>query len=77
MLVEKEGVYAFPTIPKNMNKCDAYILGKHSKQPFQESKFKACVNLELIHSNLCGPMPVPSTNGNMYLMTFVYDLDSL
>ena len=72
-LLRKNGVYGFPTIPKKRNKRDACILGKHSKQPFQESKFRACRKLELIHLGLCGPMPIPSTNGNKYLMTFVDD----
>ena len=72
-LLRKNCVYGFPTIPKQRNKCDACILGKHSKHLFQESKFKACRKLELIHSDLCGPMPIPSSNGNKYLMTFVDD----
>ena len=33
-LLRKNGVFGFPTIPRKMNKCDACILGKHSKQPF-------------------------------------------
>ena len=72
-LLGNNGVYGFPTIPKQKNKCGACILGKHSKQPFQESTFKACRKLELIHSDLCGPMPIPSANGNKYLMTFADD----
>ena len=72
-LLTKNGVYGLPTIPKQRNKCDACILGKHSKQPFQESKFRVCRNLELIHFDLCSPMPIPFTNGNKYLMTFVGD----
>ena len=28
---------------------------------------------ELIHSDLCGPMLVPSANGNKYIMTFIDD----
>ena len=70
-LLRNNGVYGLPTIPKQMNKCDACILGKHTKQPFQESKSRACRKLKLIHSNLCGPMPTPFANGNKYLMTFV------
>ena len=30
-LLRKNGVYGCPTIPKQRNKCDACILGKHSK----------------------------------------------
>ena len=33
-LLRKNGVYGLPTIPKQSNKCDACVLGKHSKQPF-------------------------------------------
>ena len=29
--------------------------------------------LELVHSDLCGPMPTPSANENKYFMTFVDD----
>ena len=44
-LLRKNGVYGFPTIPKQRNKCDACILGKHSKHHFQESKFRVCRKL--------------------------------
>ena len=59
------GVYGLSIIHKQRNKCDARILGEHiSKHHFQESKFRACGKLELIHSDICNPMPIPSTNGN-------------
>ena len=63
-MLRKYGVYGFPTIPKQKNTCDACILGKNIKKPFQESKFKACRKLEQIHSDLCGAMPIPSANGS-------------
>ena len=72
-LLRNNGVYGLSTIPKQRNKCDACILGKHSKHAFQESKFRVCRKLELIHFDLCVLMPTPSTNGNKYLMTFVDD----
>ena len=72
-LLRNNGVYVLPTIRKQRNKCDACIIGKHSNHPFQESKFRACRKLELIHYDLCGPMSIPYTNGNKYLMTFVDD----
>ena len=43
------------------------------RKPFQEYRFKACRKLEPVHYDLCFPMSVPSTNGNKYLITFVYD----
>jgi transposase InsO family protein len=62
-----------PTIPRKLKQCDACILRKHSKQPLQDSTSIACRKLGLIHSDLCGPMPVPSTNGNKYIMSFIDD----
>jgi hypothetical protein len=72
-LLRKNGVSSFPTIPRKLKKCDACILGKHNKQPFHDSTSRACRKLELIHSNLCGPMHVPFANGNKYIMTFIDD----
>ena len=72
-LLRKNGVFGFPTIPKEKRKCDARILGKHSKLPFHVSNFRASRKFELVHSDLCVPMPTPSANGNKYFMTFVDD----
>jgi hypothetical protein len=59
MLLKNNGVSGLPTIPRKLKQCDACILGKHSKQPFHDSTSRACRKLELIHSDLCGPMPIP------------------
>jgi len=72
-LLKKNGVVGLPTIPRKLKQCDACILGKHSKQSFHDSHSKAHRKLELIHSDLCGPMPIPSVNGNKYMMTFIDD----
>eukprot|EP00253_Pinus_taeda_P014473 PITA_14473 len=57
-LLKKNGVAGLPTIPRKLKQCDACILGQHSKQSFHDSHSKAHRKLELIHSYLCGPMPV-------------------
>lgn len=72
-LQKKNGVSGFPTIPRKLKQCDAYILGKHSKQPFYDSISKECGKLGLIHSDLCGPVPIQSVNGNKYIMSFIDD----
>jgi transposase InsO family protein len=72
-MLKKNGVSGFPTIPRNLKQCDACILGKHSKQPFHDSTSRACRKLELIHSDLCGPMPIAYAFGNKYIMTFIDD----
>jgi transposase InsO family protein len=63
----------FLPFPRKLKQCDACILGKHRKQPFHDSTSRACRKLEPIHSDLCGPMHVPSANGNKYIMSFIDD----
>ena len=72
-MLNKSGVTGLPTIPRKPNQCDACILGKHNKQAFHDSHSRAHRKCELIHLDLCGLMPVPSTNGNKYMMTFIDD----
>eukprot|EP00253_Pinus_taeda_P008959 PITA_08959 len=72
-LLKKNGVACLPTIPRKLKQCDACILGNHSKQSFHDSHSRAHRKLELIHSDLCGPMLVSSANGNNYIMTFIDD----
>jgi len=72
-LLIKNGVSGLPTIPRKLNQFDVCILGKHSKQPFHYSTSRSCRRLELIHFDLCGPMHVPSTNGNKHIMAFIDD----
>ena len=72
-LLKKNVVVGLPTIPRKHKQCGACILGKHSKQYFHDSHSRAHRKLELIHSDLCGPMPIPSANGNKYIMTFIDD----
>ena len=67
----KRKVQGIPTIPRQLFQCDACTLGKHSKQHFHDSMFRASRNLGLIHSDLCGLMLVPSRSGNKYIMTFI------
>lgn len=53
--MKKHGINGLPTIQKNIEPCEACILGKHCKQAFIDSKWRACKKLELIHSYLYGP----------------------
>jgi len=38
-----------------------------------EGTTRACRKIELIHYDLRRPMPIPSANGNRYIVTFIYD----
>lgn len=44
-----------------------------SKQSFKNTKTKTNKALELIHTELWGPAPIPSTYGHKYCISFVGD----
>lgn len=48
-------------------------LGKNTKGTFQNSNSKTKNVLEFVHSNLFGPMSVPSMGGFLYYVVFVDD----
>ena len=49
------------------------VLKKNDKRPFQSSDSKAKGILDLIHSDLCGPMSVDTLSGFSYFTTFIDD----
>ena len=53
--------------------CRGCALGKNDKRPFQSSNSKAKGILDLIHSDLCGPMSIDSLSGFSYFVTFIDD----
>ena len=59
-------------INDNIN-CESCILGKQTRNTFSLSETKSNEILELIHSDVCGPLPVPSIGGNKYFITFLDD----
>ena len=48
-------------------------LGKNDKKPFQSSESRAKGTLDLIHSDLCGPMLVTTPGEYLYFVTFIDD----
>lgn len=56
------------------NKCVSCVEGKQAVQKFPRGEAKRAKQLlELIHSDVCGPMPVNSLGGAIYLLTFTDD----
>jgi hypothetical protein len=53
--------------------CNGYAQGKNIKNPFPKRDNKAEGVLELIHSNVCGPMPSSSISGYVYNVSFIED----
>ena len=54
--------------------CDGCTLGKMSRNPFpKKSKGRANRPYQIIHSDVCGPMQVPSKGGSRHMVTFIDD----
>ena len=56
--------------------CKGCAQGKNIKNPFPKSDSKAEGVLELIHSDVCGPMPSTSLSGYVYYVSFIDDYSS-
>ena len=57
--------------------CGPCALGKHHRSPFKTSSSKTSRPLELLHTDLCGPLPVPSIGGSRYFVTVLDDYTNL
>lgn len=53
--------------------CYACQYEKQSKQPFKSTETKTKTALELIHTDLWGVVPIPSTHRHKYYISFVDD----
>ena len=51
--------------------CKECAQGNNIKNPFSKSDSKAEGILELIHSDVCGPMPSTSLSGYVYYVSFI------
>ena len=48
-------------------------MGKNIRKPFPQSEHKSKEPLDLVHSDVCGPMSVHSFSGYSYYVTFIED----
>ena len=53
--------------------CEPYLHGKLTNSPFSETGERAIELLELIHSDVCGPMSTHVIGGYFYFITFTDD----
>ncbi|KAM1746866.1 hypothetical protein ACFX11_013456 [Malus domestica] len=67
-------VHGLPSIQENEEICEGCALGKHHRDSFPHGKaWRAKVPLELIHTDVCGPMNTSTQVGNKYFLVFVDD----
>jgi hypothetical protein len=53
--------------------CKGCALGKNVKKPFSSNNNRSMEFLDLIHSDVCGPMPVKSLGFSIYYVIFIDD----
>lgn len=58
---------------KQDTQCVVCSKGKHARKPFKETGTRANKPLEIVHSDVCGPMSVNSLGGHRYYVSFIDD----
>ena len=59
---------------ESFDTCKPCLMGKISKTPFSGTMERANDLLEIIHTDVCGPMSVEARGGYRYFLTFTEDL---
>jgi len=74
-LLDLDMVKGMPSFKSPTQLCEHYRKGKHQTDSFpRQSRWRASQLLQLIHSDICGPIN-PTSNGNKrYILTFIDDL---
>lgn len=53
--------------------CEPCLRGKQHRAPFKPSSSSTARPLALVHTDLCGPLPLPSQGGSNYFLTLLDD----
>ena len=59
---------------ESLDACEPCLMGKMTKTPFSRTMERATDLLEIIHTDVCGPMSVEACGGYCYFLTFTDDL---
>ena len=59
---------------ESLDACEPCLMGKMTKTPFFGTMEQATNLLEIIHTDVCGPMSVDARGGYRYFLTFRDDL---
>src|SRR3990170_3830665 len=59
---------------ESFDACEPCLMGKMTKTPFSGTMERATDFLEIIHTDVCGPMSVEAHGGYRYFLIFTDDL---
>ncbi|KAI5348415.1 hypothetical protein L3X38_001302 [Prunus dulcis] len=72
LLQDKEMEQGLPRLQVTKHVCSGCATGKGHREPFDKEKvWRASQPLELIHSDICGPMQITTLAGNRFFLTFI------
>lgn len=73
-LAKKNMVHGLPNMDYEGIFCEECVLSKHVRTPFQKkAEYWAKQPLELIHTDICGPITPVSFSGRRYFISFIDD----
>ena len=74
LLASKNMVKGLPHINRPNEVCESCVLGKHHRTNFgKQVDWRAKQPLELVHTDVCGPLTPMSNGKNKYFLTFIDD----
>jgi hypothetical protein len=63
-----------PRLPHIKHICENCVMGKHHRDRFPKRSTTITTRpLQVVHTDLCGPIPVTSLSGARYILTFIDD----
>ena len=72
--MKKKMVEGLPMVSCKDGVCSGCVLGKHHRESFEKrASWHASTPLQLVHSDLCGPLLVVSFSSFKYFSTFIDD----
>ena len=70
----KKMVRGLPQLPATSTECTACIIGKHHRESIpKKCQWRATQRLQLIHSDICGPISPISNSKKRYFLCFIDD----
>ena len=70
----RQAVIRVPQVQEEKhNHCKGCMLGKNIRKRFPQSEHRSKGTLDLVHSDVCGPMSCQSFSGYSYCVTFIDD----
>ena len=58
---------------ESLDACEPCLMGEMTKTPFSGTMERATDLLEIIHTDVCGPMSVEARDEYHYFLTFIVD----